>query len=146
MSKTNAWPEPSMMLVTGNWGPTQTFKMMPVSNDCPYIECIFNPTAKILAIIGTHKKDQFHMVHKLDEDGEPMMRKKPSPEEKYRKQRVSTETYSEYYLQEKEEIEEFIKNFAVNASNFDYKKYLDAATMDEPSKSGIDTPPIILQP
>lgn len=147
MSKEMNWPSAKMMLVTGNWGPVKTFKMIPIDKDAPFIECIFNPTLKILALIGTHKKDQFHMVERLNEDGEPQLKKNPKNEEdKYKKQRVSTETFSEYYLSEKEEIKLFIKNMAVNESEFNYEEYLNAAAMDAPSKSGIDTPPIILEP
>lgn len=146
MSKENLWPEPSMMLVTGNWGPMKTFKLIPVTKDCPYIECIFNPAIKLLAVIGTHKKDQFHMVERLNDDGEPRKRKVPTKDEEYQKQRVTVETFSEYYVQEKDEIETFIKHFAVNAKDFDYTKFLNAPGMEAPSESGIETPPIILKP
>lgn len=133
MSKTNT-TTPSMILVSSSWGPTKTFKMLPASNDCPYVECIFNPSGKVLAIIGSTIKDTFHMVPRLDNNGEPEVRKGPgSDKEPHKKQRVTLQTFSEYYILEVNEIEAFIKIFAINEEEFDYKKYLDAPTMDNPS-------------
>ena len=45
--------EKNMMLVSGNWGPYETFKLIPVNTDCPYVEAIFDPSGKILAVIST---------------------------------------------------------------------------------------------
>ena len=59
-----------MMLVSGNWGPYKTFKMIPVSTECPYIEAIFDPSSKILAVISKEKKPTYHMVPKLDDNGD----------------------------------------------------------------------------
>lgn len=139
--KNKNWAEPSMLMVTGNWGPTLSFKLMPINEECPYIEAIFNPMAKVLAIIGTKKKDVFHMVERLDENGDPRMRKgKPNKDEPIQKQRVSVESYSEYYITERDEIEDFLKNVTVNFKTFDYKKYLDLKTMETPNILGT-TPP-----
>ena len=110
---------------------------MPVTNDCPYIEAIFNPMGKVLALIGTKKKDVFHMVERLDENGDPRMRKgKPNKEEPYQKQRISIESYSEYYISDYGEIEDFLENFAVNHDTFDYKAFLDMKTMETPNILG----------
>ena len=143
--KTKKWGKGSMLLVTGNYGPTVTFKLMPVSLDSPYIEAIFNPMAKVLAIIGTRKKDVFHMIERLDENGDPKMRKaKITKDEPHQKQRVSVESYSEYYLTERDEIDDFITNIAVNHDSFDYKKYLDLKTMESPNLLGTTPPPVDL--
>lgn len=128
MSKNN-WPEPSMMLSTGEWAKMKSFTMMPISSDCPYIECLYNPMAKTLAIIGKTKKDTFHMVPRLDENGKPSTIKHQPDETK--QQRVSLESYSEYYLTEEEEIKNFIQKFAVNHEEFDYEKSLSMPTMDD---------------
>jgi len=89
---------------------------------------------KVLAIIGTKKKDVFHMVERLDENGDARPRKgKVTKNEPLQKQRVSVESYSEYYITERDEINDFIKNITVNHDNFDYKKYLDLKTMEAPN-------------
>jgi hypothetical protein len=128
MSKNN-WPEPSMMLATGEWAKMKSFTMMPINNDCPFIECLYNPMAKTLAIIGKTKKDTFHMIPRLDDNGKPSTIKNQPNETK--QQRVSQESYSEYYLTDRTEVENFIKSFAVNHEEFDYKKSLDMDTMDD---------------
>jgi hypothetical protein len=137
MSKTNQ-PVPSMMLVTSNWANIPSFSLMPINNECPYVEAMYNPMAKTLAVIGKTKKDTFHMVPRLDDSGHPVRLKQGgTPEEPYKKQRVNQESYTEYYIIEPAEAEEFIKMFCVNHAEFDYKKVLEMETMSNPNQSGI---------
>ena len=56
--------EKSMMLVKSSFGPMKSFKLMPVSNDCPFVECLFSPSEKIMVIISKVKKQSYHMVAK----------------------------------------------------------------------------------
>ena len=136
MSKTN-WPEPSMMLVTSNWANMPSFSLMPINNDCPFVEAMYNPMAKTLAVIGKTKKDTFHMIPRLTDDGHPQRLKTGGTEqEPNKKQRVSQESYTEYYIIEPSEAIEFIKNFTVNHKDFDYKAVLDKEMMDSPIPAG----------
>ena len=70
------------------------------------------------------------MLVKLDEQGDAQKLKrarangKPFPEE-----RKIIDTFQEYYITEKTEIEEMIKRLADNASSFDYKTYLEKDIM-----------------
>ena len=137
MSKTN-WPEPSMMLVTSNWANMPSFSLMPINNDCPYVEAMYNPTEKVLAVIGKTTKDTFHMIPRLDDNGHPQKLKHGgTSEEPFKKQRVSQPSYTEYYIVDQAEAEEFIKNFTINHETFDYKVVLDVETMEGASKSGV---------
>ena len=43
------------MLIKSDWNQRPTFKMVPVSVDCPYVECIYDPESKVLALIGVTK-------------------------------------------------------------------------------------------
>jgi hypothetical protein len=139
MSKTNNnWPAPSMMIVSGNWGPMPTFKLIPITKDCPYVECIFNPQAKALAVIGAIIKDTFHMVPRLDDNGEPQKRKGPGSDKNPEKQqRVTLSTFQEYYVHGEEEITNFLEKFAVNEKEYEYKDFMNMPTMDDPNKAGI---------
>ena len=134
MSKTNNWPAPSMILVTGTWGPTETFKLIPATKDCPYTECIYNHSAKTLAVIGINKKEAFHMMPRLDDNGTPQKSKLGG---KDKQQRVTLETFSEYYVMGTLEVEEFVKNVAVNADTYNYSTFLNAPSMETPGASGI---------
>ena len=123
MSKTIALPNSfaSMVLLTSYYGPGQkTFKMMPISNDAPFIECIFNNDHNVLAVIGKDKKQSLQMVPKLNDNGEQDLVKQTGHAKKHR---ITLETYYEYYITEADEIIEFVNAFAINAEKFDYQKF-----------------------
>ena len=67
------------------------------------------------------------MVPKLDDNGEPIRLKVPNKQtgKTVKEQRVQVDTFSEFYLTEKEDIETFIHMFAVNADSFDYQQFMN---------------------
>ena len=111
-----------MMLVESTWQDTKTFKMIPVSNDCPYVECIYDPSSKVLVLIGKTTKTSLHMLPKLDEYGKAVSGNRGAKQE-----RRSIDTFQEYYIEEEKDIKEITKMFAVNASKFDIAKFLEKA-------------------
>jgi len=111
-----------MMLVESTWQDTKTFKMIPVSNDCPYVECIYDPSSKVLVLIGKTTKTSLHMLPKLDEYGKAVSGNRGAKQE-----RRSIDTFQEYYIEEDKDIKEIVKMFAVNASKFDIAKFLEKA-------------------
>ena len=115
----------SMMLTTSNWGPSKTFKMIPINQDCPYVEAIFDPSSKILAIISKVAKSSYHMIPKLDDNGDEIkMRVGKRPNGKDTKeQRVLMDTHAEYYVSERDEIENLVNGFAINADSFPIETY-----------------------
>ena len=117
----------SMMLVTSSWGNEKTFKLLPISPECPYNECIFDVSTKVLAVIGKEKKESFHMLPRLTDLGDVQYLKvgKRANGKEYSEERKMLETFYEYYVEHLEEIEEFVKLFAVNADKYDYKQYLN---------------------
>lgn len=117
----------NMLLITSTWGPAKTFKMMPITTDCPYNECIFDVQSKVLAIIGKVSKESFHMMPKLDDKGDIVRLKigKKEDGKDYAEERKILSTFYEYYITDKEEIAEFVKHFAVNSESFDFMQYLN---------------------
>jgi len=111
-----------MMLVESTWQDTKTFKMIPVSNDCPYVECIYDPSSKVFVLIGKTTKTSLHMLPKLDEYGKAVSGNRGAKQE-----RRSIDTFQEYYIEEEKDIKEIVKMFAVNASKFDIAKFLEKA-------------------
>lgn len=109
-----------MMLITSFWSEKETFKMIPLTEDNPYVECIFNPDTNMLVVISKIKKEMFHMLQKLDPNGKVELIK-GTKEAKYT--RVTQESYSEYYIIEKNEIKAFIEMFAINKKSFNYDNY-----------------------
>jgi hypothetical protein len=117
----------SMLLVTSAWGNFKTFKLIPISKDCPYNECIFDVKAKVLAVISKESKQSLHMLPKLNDQGDVQYLKigKKSNGKDYAEERKLLDTFYEYYIEETPEVENFIKMFAINAESFDYTKYID---------------------
>ena len=114
----------NMLLHTSYWGNADTFKLMPITMDCPFTEVIYDPGTTLLVVISKIKKENFQYVPKLDDDGETMKAKKPKQNGKaIREQRVLMPVLQEYYITDPVEQEAFIKQFAVNPE-YDYSRFL----------------------
>jgi len=104
----------NMMLINSAFKNVKSFSLVPASLECPYVEAMYDPTSGILAVISKDKKDSLHMVPLLDGSGNPI---------KGKMKRIQIETFSEFYVQSKEDIANFIEIFAINSEHFDYKKF-----------------------
>lgn len=126
----------NMILVRGtvNWTGKKkaTFKMIPLTNECPYIEGIFDPDSMAFGLIGKFKKSEYEMVPCLDENGDPEKKKKivKEGEVPFKIERRLLEKWNEYELLTEEEIITFIDMFAINATTFDYKFFFKKAAED----------------
>ena len=123
--------EKTMMLVESTWQDTKTFKMIPVSNDCPYVECIYDPSSEVFVIISKVTKTSLHMLPKLDEYGKAVSGNRGAKQE-----RRSIDTFQEYYIEEKDSIVEVVNLFAVNAKKFDITKFTDKVS-SKPSVAAV---------
>ncbi len=107
--------EKSMLIVKSEWNGEPTFRMIPIHKDCPYVECIYDTKSKTLAIIGGTRKNVFHMIPKLDDNGDVVMKKvKTDASKPYKEERRTVETFQEYYITEKDEVVNFTHMFATN--------------------------------
>jgi hypothetical protein len=123
--------ENTMMLIESTWQDGKTFKMMPISNDCPYVECIFDPTSKVFVVISKVTKTSLHMLPKLDEYGKAISGNKGAKQD-----RKSIDTFQEYYIEDVKTIKEITDHFAINAKKFDTDKFTKAKT-DKPSIAAV---------
>ena len=116
----------NMMLVNSAFRNVKSFTMIPVSLDSPYTEAMYDPASGILAVISKVMKQSYHMVPKLDDDGNPIGLKVPNKQtgKTVKEERRLVDTFSEFYLSDKTDIETFIHMFAVNASEFDYNQFM----------------------
>lgn len=115
----------NMLLYTTYWGEATTFKMLPVSEDCPFAEVIYDPSTTLLVVISKIQKENFQNVPRLDEDGEIIKAKKPKQNGKaFKEQRILMPVLQEYYITEKTEQEDFIKMFGINVATFNYSMFL----------------------
>ena len=100
----------------------KAFKMIPITLDCPFVECMYSAKDNVMAVITKTMKQSYHMVPKLDDQGDPIKTKTQRANGKtYKEERRLVDTFSEFYLLTPEEINGFIESFAVNAKTFDYK-------------------------
>ena len=102
----------------------KAFKMIPITLDCPFVECMYSAKDNIMAVITRTMKQSYHMVPKLDDNGDPIKTKTARANGKtFKEERRLVDTFSEFYLLTPEEINGFIESFAVNAKTFDYKSF-----------------------
>ena len=82
--------------------------------DCPYVECLFSAKDKVLAVISKTMKQTYHMVPKLDDNGDqvPVKGKRPHGKPPYKEERRLVDTFSEFYLMTPDEIKEM--NYLMN--------------------------------
>jgi len=104
--------------------------------DSPYTEAMFDPASGILAVISKVMKQSYHMVPKLDDDGQPIRLKKPNPQtgKTHKEERRLVDTFSEFYLSDRADIETFIHMFAINAEHFKVDEFFVDLKKTEPSK------------
>lgn len=116
----------TMRLITSSWGNNKTFKLIPASTESVYNECIYDPEAKVLAVIGKEKKETLQMLPKLNEFGDVEILKigKRTNGKEYKEERKTLETFYEYYVEEKAEIIDFVNTLAENAESFDFQKFM----------------------
>ena len=132
----------NMRLFTSYWNDKDTFKMMPIVDDCPYTEVIYDPSTTLLVVIGKTEYEKFQLIPRLDPSGNVEQVKHPKPgQNPHKQQRVSMRLLQEYYITDKKEQEEFIKAFAVNADEYDYSRFLrdmeNEPLIHQPEKAGL---------
>jgi len=121
--KTN---QKSMMLVVQEHRGMPTFSLIRIDESCPFVECIFVPDSKQLAIISTVQKDTFHMFPKLDDNGDVVMAKARKVQSKnFKEERKAIKTFYEYTLVNENDIVSFVERFAINADTFPYKNVIN---------------------
>ena len=111
--------EKSMMLVQSSWQESQTFRMIPIAESCPYVECIFDPSTKVFVIISKTTKQSLHMLPKLDEYGQMITGTKGTKQDSHK-----IEVFQEFYIEDAVAIKDLIHMFAVNADTFDYAAFM----------------------
>ena len=63
----------SMMLIKSAFGNKKSFKLIPITSDCPYVEMLFSPEQQMMVVISKYMKGAYHMVQKLDDNGDPIL-------------------------------------------------------------------------
>jgi len=122
---------PSLLLVNSKFetigGHVDNFIGIPLNENSPFVEVVFDPEKKILGLISKIRKPQYQFIAKLDGNGFPKPINNPKLAEatgrKFVQERVLTEVYHEYYLIDKKDIETFLKIHVVE-TGFNWMKFL----------------------
>jgi len=116
----------NMLLFKSALGEHDTFRMIPVNKECPYLEVVYDPATTRLIVITKNNKQSFQFIPKVTGDGDlSMIKGKPRPNgTQYREERVLVDIQDEFFIMDKEEQQVFVESFAVNADIFDFYKYL----------------------
>ena len=111
--------EKNMMLVTSEWNGKPSFRTIPMTADCPYVECIFDPGTKVFVIISKTTKQSLHMLPKLDDYGQVITGSKGTKQDRHK-----IEVFQEFYIEDAAAITEIVEHFAINAKKFNYKSFM----------------------
>ena len=116
----------SMMLVVQEHAGHPTFSLIRTKENCPFVECIYVPDAKQLAIISTIQKDTFHLFPRLDDNGDVVTAKTRRVSSKtYKEERKAIKTFYEYTLSNEDDIIAFVEKFADNADTFPFRNVMN---------------------
>ena len=101
-----------------------SFSGIPMNDNCPFVELMFDPETKTLGIITKHKKPMFQLIPKIDNLGlaKPNT-SRSSKEHPHHMERHTMDTFHEQYVRTTVEIDAFLKMFAMN-TDFDWMQFL----------------------
>lgn len=102
------------MIYAAKWNDKQTFRLMPINEDCIFNEAIFDPEQKVLAVISKDIKEKPMMMPRLNDRGDIIPTKRANGEQGWQEQRVIIDAYYEYYIEDMSDILLFVKMFAIN--------------------------------
>lgn len=105
-----------MFVYSTDWYGRKSFRMLPLTAECPFNEVIYDPNTRVLAVISKDKKDKPQMLPKLTDKGQ-VIPLRGAEGAQYVEERRIMETYYEYYIDNKKDIERFIQMFAVNSDH-----------------------------
>lgn len=121
----------NMLLIKSNWNDGDTFRMIPLTIDCPYVECIYDPKQKVLVLISKITKTALHMLPKLDDNGDAAQLKTKRPNGRtVKEERKSIDTFQEFYIDNVDALDSIIDIFAIN-KDFDYKVFVNTVVEAE---------------
>jgi hypothetical protein len=130
-------PNYSMLLTKTTWNGKESFKLIPISTNAPYAECIYDPESKVMVVISKITKTALHMIPKLDADGFPSVVQKGANAGKQKQERKEINVFYEYYIEDVADMKAVIDNLAVNANDFKWQDYVveDTVVTEEGEKS-----------
>lgn len=121
-----------MLLVRSAWDNRPSFRLIPLVNECPYVDILFDPTQGTLALVSIHSHQKTKTAPRLDANGDVMvphkMRKsEPKTGIGYSEERLVLTLFHEYYLTDLDDIAAVVEALAVNSADFDFAELITQA-------------------
>lgn len=113
-----------MLAVNDTWDEKESFRLIPLTDECSFVEVLFDPGEKVLCLLSKHKKNTFKFIPRVNEKQEYVTTKKdgqliPAMDRKL------IEYFNETYVKDKQDIKNLIKHLVIN-QDFDFDKFLNA--------------------
>lgn len=125
-----------MLAYATDWYGSKTFRLMPLTNDCPFNEAIYDPNTKVLAIIGKTQVEKPVMLPKLNDKGETILVKGSNPAQpRYVEERRILNTFTEYYMDVAEDVMDFVTRHVVNPEHPSIIAAMTVTAEQEPEQS-----------
>lgn len=125
-----------MLAYATDWYGSKTFRLMPLTTDCPFNEAIYDPNTKVLAIIGKTQVEKPVMLPKLNDKGETILVKGSNPAQpRYVEERRILNTFTEYYMDVAVDVMDFITRHVVNPEHPSIIAALTVTAEEEPQQS-----------
>ncbi len=116
----------TMMLISSQWQEKKSFRLIPIDNNSPYIEGIYDIDSKALVLMSRQFRQTYHLLPKMDEAGDIVKTNKLRKNGKfYKEERRLMDTFQEYYITDINEITDLINLVCINCKSFDYMQYLN---------------------
>jgi hypothetical protein len=126
-------------LVATEQGNMLSFRLVPITQDCPYLECQFDIHKGVLSVILKDTIIERGMVPRLDQNGEPQLRPgrpvKDKPE--YQMHKVEQVVQHIFHILFPPEIEEFIELFAINSETYNWRRFFEVQG-EEPAEAPVE--------
>jgi hypothetical protein len=104
----------------------ETFRLIPISKDCNFVECIFQLEKKVLVMLQREKYQTHQMFTKLDDNGRPsVLPGKPAQgqQAQYKQERKLVETFYDHSISHPDDVAKLVQ--VLTGSEVDLAKYFE---------------------
>mgnify|MGYP003441395900 FL=1 len=119
-------------MVAGESGAVPSFRMVPTTMDCPYLEAQFDPKSNVLTVILKDTVIDRQMVPRLDANGF-RIQAQGSKKEEGRWQMKENEAVVNhlFHILYPNEIISFVERMAVNTDDYNYTRFIVYPKLDD---------------
>lgn len=111
----------SMMIITQMENGKKSFGLVPISNDCNFLEARFSLEHKVLTVMTKVPMKEFKLLPKLDTNGNPKASKVNKEGISY--ERIIIDSFYSFQVTERKDIETLVNTLDSTVTTKDLEKY-----------------------